>query len=458
MSSTEKIESVNPASGEIERSFSPLSDSLLEEKLSLAASTFKAYKTTSFEQRSSWMVRAADLMESEREALARIATTEMGKTIVSARAEVDKCARTMRYFAEHAPDFLADELIRTTASSSYVTYQPLGPILAIMPWNFPYWQVIRFAAPALMAGNVALLKHAPNVPQTALAIEDLFGRAGFPEGVFQSLLVEADRVQRIIADNRVVAVTLTGSDRAGKVVASNAAMNLKKAVLELGGSDPFIVMPSANLDKAVEVGVTARVQNNGQSCIAAKRFIAHEAIAREFEEKFVALMASLVVDDPMDADTDVGPLVSDRARQLLLAQVEDALDKGAELLFGGMVPERPGFYYQPAVVKSITPEMRMYKEEVFGPVAAVYEVSSLEEAVSLANDNPYGLGSSVWTEDEDERRYCVQELEAGQVFFNAMVASTPELPFGGVKQSGYGRELSAHGMREFTNQKTVWIA
>ncbi|MCL4312875.1 MAG: NAD-dependent succinate-semialdehyde dehydrogenase [Actinobacteria bacterium] len=458
MSTAEKIESVNPASGEIERSFSPLSDSLLEGRIALAASAFKFYKTTSFEQRASWMARAADLMESEREALARIATTEMGKTIASARAEVDKCARTMRYFAEHASDFLADEPVSTTASSSYVTYQPLGPILAIMPWNFPYWQVVRFAAPALMAGNVALLKHAPNVPQTALAIEDLFVRAGFEEGVFQSLLIEAERTQGILADDRVAAVTLTGSDRAGKIVATSAAKNLKKAVLELGGSDPFIVMPSANLDRAVEIGVMARVQNNGQSCIAAKRFIVHESVAREFEEKFIARMASLVVDDPMEEETDVGPLVSDRARQLLLGQVEDALNKGAELLFGGMVPERPGFYYQPAVVRGIKPEMRMYREEVFGPVAAIYEVPNLEEAITLANDNPYGLGSSVWTEDEEERKRCIQDLDAGQVFFNAMVASTPELPFGGVKQSGYGRELSAHGIREFTNQKTVWIA
>ncbi len=458
MSTAEKIESVNPASGEIEKSFSPLSDSLLEGRIALAASAFKFYKTTSFEQRASWMARAADLMESEREALARIATTEMGKTIASARAEVDKCARTMRYFAEHASDFLADEPVSTTASSSYVTYQPLGPILAIMPWNFPYWQVVRFAAPALMAGNVALLKHAPNVPQTALAIEDLFVRAGFEEGVFQSLLIEAERTQGILADDRVAAVTLTGSDRAGKIVATSAAKNLKKAVLELGGSDPFIVMPSANLDRAVEIGVMARVQNNGQSCIAAKRFIVHESVAREFEEKFIARMASLVVDDPMEEETDVGPLVSDRARQLLLGQVEDALNKGAELLFGGMVPERPGFYYQPAVVRGIKPEMRMYREEVFGPVAAIYEVPNLEEAITLANDNPYGLGSSVWTEDEEERKRCIQDLDAGQVFFNAMVASTPELPFGGVKQSGYGRELSAHGIREFTNQKTVWIA
>jgi succinate-semialdehyde dehydrogenase/glutarate-semialdehyde dehydrogenase len=404
------------------------------------------------------VVTAAELLEGEIPDVARVMTTEMGKTFASAKGEAAKCAKGLRWFAEHAEALLADEPVETDARDSRVMWRPMGPVLAVMPWNFPLWQVMRFAAPALMAGNVGLLKHASNVPQTALLIEDLFRRAGFAPGVFQTLLLPSDRVAPVIADPRVRAVTLTGSEAAGRSVAEAAGRALKKSVLELGGSDPFVVLPTADLEAAVRVGVTARVQNNGQSCIAAKRFVVHRDCYDSFEEAFVTSMAGLTVGDPMDPATEIGPLALASGRDEVAAMVDDARDKGANVLCGGTRPEGPGFFYPPTVVTGITPDMRVATEEVFGPVALLYRVDDAEEALRVANDTGFGLGASVWTNDDGERRRFVEGLEAGMVFVNAMVVSTPELPFGGTKRSGYGRELSALGIREFCEAKSVWAA
>jgi succinate-semialdehyde dehydrogenase / glutarate-semialdehyde dehydrogenase len=386
-------------------------------------------------------------------------TTEMGKTVAAARQEVQKCAKACRYFAEHAESFLADEPADAQAvgaTTAFVRYQPLGPVLAVMPWNFPLWQAMRFAAPALMAGNVGLLKHASNVPQTALYMEELFSRGGFPKGAFQTLLIGSKKVEAVIRDDRVVAVTLTGSGPAGSSVAAIAGDAIKKSVLELGGSDPFIVMPSADVPKAAEVAATARLLNNGQSCIAAKRFIVHAEVADEFERRFVEQMASRVVGDPMDKGTDVGPLASEQQRSDLVELVEDAVAKGAVARCGGTVPDGPGWYYPPTVLTGITAAMRVHTEETFGPVATLYRVADVEEAIELANSTDFGLGANAWTEDEDERSRFIDDLDAGMVFLNGNVTSFPELPFGGIKASGYGRELTAHGIREFCNIKTVW--
>jgi succinate-semialdehyde dehydrogenase/glutarate-semialdehyde dehydrogenase len=387
-------------------------------------------------------------------------TTEMGKTITAARQEVEKTANTCRYYAERAEAFLADEPADADAVGAvraYARYLPLGPILAIMPWNYPLWQAMRFAVPALMAGNVGLLKHASNVPASANYIEDLFRRAGFPAGAFQSLLISSGRVAGLLRDPRVVAATLTGSNPAGESVAAIAGSVTKKLVLELGGSDPFVVMPSADLARAAAVGVQARCLNNGQSCIAAKRFIVDAAVADEFESLFVAGMAGLRVGDPMDDATDVGPLASQQQRDEIDALVTDAVAHGATVLCGGSPLDGPGFFYPPTVVTGITDAMRIAREEVFGPVAVVYRVSGLDEAVAVANATQFGLGANVWSEDEDERARFVRDIDAGMVFVNGKVTSYPELPFGGVKASGYGRELAANGIREFCNIKTVWI-
>jgi succinate-semialdehyde dehydrogenase/glutarate-semialdehyde dehydrogenase len=384
----------------------------------------------------------------------------MGKTFAAARLEVLKCAKACRYFADHAEGFLADEPAdagAVGASAAYATYQPIGAVLAVMPWNFPLWQAMRFAAPALMAGNVGLLKHASNVPQSALFMEELFLRAGFPEGAFQTLLIGSGKVEAVLRDDRVAAVTLTGSGPAGSAVASIAGDAVKKSVLELGGSDPFIVLPSADLARAAEVATTARCLNNGQSCIAAKRFIVHAEVADEFERLFVERMASLVVGDPMDGGTDIGPLATGQQRDDIVELVEDALAKGAVARCGGVVPDGPGWYYPPTVLVGITPDMRIHTEEAFAPVATVYRVGSLDEAVELANVTEFGLGANAWTDDEEERQRLVDELEAGMVFINGNVTSYPELPFGGIKTSGYGRELTAHGIREFCNLKAVWV-
>ena len=452
------IATINPTTGETEKVFEADSDEQVEAKLAAAHSAFDAYRTTSFEERGHLARAAAELLEGELPDIARVMTTEMGKTFAAAKGEVAKCASALRWFAERAQDMLAGERVSTSATESRVRYEPMGPVLAVMPWNFPLWQVMRFAAPGLMAGNVGLLKHASNVPQTALLIEDVFRRAGYPPGVFQTFLVPSGRVAALIEDDRVRAVTLTGSEGAGRSVAEVAGRALKKSVLELGGSDPFVVLPSADLDRAVAVGVQARVQNNGQSCIAAKRFIVHEAVYDAFEERFTKAMEGLVVGDPLQPGTDVGPLATAQGRDDVHEQVEDARAHGVAVLCGGRPGEGPGFFYAPTVLAGITPNMRVATEEVFGPVALLHKAGDAAQALRMANDSPFGLGASVWTGDADERRLFIEGLEVGMVFVNAMVASTPELPFGGTKHSGYGRELSDLGIKEFCEAKSVWVA
>ncbi|MBV9790315.1 MAG: NADP-dependent succinic semialdehyde dehydrogenase [Chloroflexi bacterium] len=451
------IATINPATGETLKTFEPLSDQQIEAKLQLAAETFRSYRRSSFAQRSAWMLRAAEILEDEKQQWGRLMTTEMGKTLQSAIAEAEKCAWACRYYAEHAEQLLADELVQSNATCSYIRYQPVGPVLAVMPWNFPFWQVFRFVAPALMAGNVGLLKHASNVPECALAIEEIVRRAGFPQGAFQTLLIGSDKVQRVLEDDRIKAATLTGSEPAGSQVAATAGKLIKKTVLELGGSDPFIVMPSAQLDVAIDTAVKARTINNGQSCIAAKRFIVAESIADEFERGFVAGMAALKVGDPLDESTEIGPLATPDILDDLDQQVQRSVEAGARCLTGGQRLDRPGNYYPPTVLADIPESAPAYREEVFGPVALLFRVRDIDEAIALANDSPFGLGSSAWTNDETERERFIDEIEAGQVFINGMVASDPRLPFGGVKHSGYGRELGAYGIREFVNIKTVWI-
>jgi succinate-semialdehyde dehydrogenase/glutarate-semialdehyde dehydrogenase len=454
------IATTNPATGETVKRFDEISDEELEMCLERAAAAFQEHRLTSFPQRAGWMLRAAELLDRDQEDLARLMTLEMGKTIKSARAEVAKSARGCRYYAEHAEALLADEPAEARAvgaTAAYARYQPLGVILAVMPWNFPLWQAMRFAAPALMAGNVGLLKHASNVPQSALCLSDLFGRAGFPEGCFQTLLIGSSRVERVIRDPRVAAVTLTGSGPAGAAVAAVAGEMIKPSVLELGGSDAFVVMPSADVEAAAEVATKARCQNNGQSCIAAKRFIVHEAVADGFERRFVENMTALTVGDPFEETTDIGPLAHRAGREEIEELVADAVAKGAKVLCGGERLPGPGWYYPPTVITELTTEMRLYGEEAFGPVAALFRVGGIDEAIELANATGFGLGSNAWTNDEDERRRFVRDLEAGCVFINGMVTSYPELPFGGVKTSGYGRELSAPGIRAFCNLKAVWV-
>jgi succinate-semialdehyde dehydrogenase / glutarate-semialdehyde dehydrogenase len=454
------IATINPATGQTVKTFDEMSEADVARCLSAAADAQESYRLTSFAERSGWMRAAAEILDAEQDPIAAMMTTEMGKTLAAARQEVAKCATACRYFAEHAESFLADEPADAQAvgaQRAYVRYQPLGPVLAIMPWNFPLWQAMRFAAPALMAGNTGLLKHASNVPQTALFMQDLFARAGFPIGTFQTLLIGSAKVEAVLRDRRVVAATLTGSGPAGSSVASIAGSEIKKVVLELGGSDPFVVMPSADLPRAAEVAAFARCLNNGQSCIAAKRFIAHDAIYDEFERLFTEQMASKRVGDPMDEKTDIGPLASEQQREDVEHLVADAVAKGAKALCGGAAPEGPGFYYPPTVLASITPEMRVHTEEVFGPVATLYRVADIDEAIELANATDFGLGANAWTNDEAERARFTRDLTAGMVFVNGNVTSYPQLPFGGVKTSGFGRELSYHGIREFCNTKTVWI-
>jgi succinate-semialdehyde dehydrogenase / glutarate-semialdehyde dehydrogenase len=451
------IQTVNPATGEVLETFDALTPAQVEEKLARADRAFRAYRKTSFDQRRAWMRRAAEILEAEKEDFGRLMTTEMGKTLKSAIAEAEKCAWACRYYVDHAERFLSDEVVETSAAKSLVRYQPLGPVLAVMPWNFPFWQVFRFAAPALMAGNVGLLKHASNVPRCALAIEDVFRRAGFPEGAFQALLVGPEAVAGILDDPRVKAATLTGSTPAGSSVAERAGRNLKKTVLELGGSDPFIVLPSADLAAAAKTAAKARCINNGQSCIAAKRFIVHEAVADDFTAAFVREMEALRVGAPLDDGVDLGPLATEKIRDEVDEQVRRSVEKGARVLTGGAVPEGRGWFYPPTVLTDIPEDAPAYREEVFGPVALLFRVPDAGAAVALANDSPFGLGSAVWTRDEADVRRFTDEIEAGMVFVNAMVASDPRLPFGGVKQSGYGRELGSLGIREFVNIKTVWI-
>ncbi|MBD9730305.1 NADP-dependent succinic semialdehyde dehydrogenase [Streptomyces sp. H28] len=456
------IATVNPANGETLKTYQAMGEEEVERRLQLAEATFRTYRTTTFDERARMLHRAAGLLDGDLDEVARMLTTEMGKPLRQARAEAAKCAKAMRWYADNAADLLADEepdaadVKDSGASRALVRYRPLGPVLAVMPWNFPLWQVVRFAAPALMAGNVGLLKHASNVPQTALYLEDLFHRAGFPEGTFQTLLIGSAAVDDVLRDERVRAATLTGSEPAGRAVASTAGEMIKKTVLELGGSDPFVVMPSADVERAAQVAVTARVQNNGQSCIAAKRFIVHTDVYDAFAERFAARMKALTVGDPMEDGTDVGPLASEQGRTDLEELVDDAVRSGATVLCGGERPDGPGWFYPPTVLADITREMRIHREEAFGPVATLYRAADLDEAVLIANDSPFGLSSNVWTRDEDEVDRFVRDLEAGGVFVNGMTASHPALPFGGVKRSGYGRELSGHGIREFCNITTVW--
>jgi succinate-semialdehyde dehydrogenase/glutarate-semialdehyde dehydrogenase len=454
------IATINPTTGETLKTYEPLTDQALEEKIARAAAAWGSYRLTPVEDRVGWLRSAADVLEGDTDAVAELMTTEMGKTLASAKAEVGKCVKALRYYAEHGPSFLEPEpkdAAAVAAQEAYVTWQPLGVVLAIMPWNFPLWQAMRFAAPALMAGNVGLLKHASNVPQTALYLEELFRKAGFPADVFQTLLVGSGTIERVLRDDRVVAATLTGSAPAGRSVASIAGDVIKPTVLELGGSDPFIVMPSAHLETASDVAVTARNQNNGQSCIAAKRFFVHRDVAEEFTRLFAEKIAELTVGDPMDPDTQVGPLATESGRDDVERYVEDARAKGATVLVGGKRVDRPGWFYEPTLLTGITPEMDLYFEEVFGPVAALWTVDSLDEAIEIANSHPYGLGSNLWSEDDGERTQFVRDIASGMAFINGMTTSYPELPFGGIKQSGYGRELTELGMREFMNAKTVWV-
>jgi succinate-semialdehyde dehydrogenase/glutarate-semialdehyde dehydrogenase len=452
------IASINPATAETLRNFSELSAEQIEQKLQLSADTFKTYRRTSFADRSRMIMRAAEILESEKLEFGKTMTSEMGKPLQAAIGEAEKCAWVCRYYAETAEHHLADQIVETNATKSYVHFQPLGPVLAVMPWNFPFWQVFRFAAPALMAGNVGLLKHASNVPQCALAIEEIFRRAGFSEGAFQTLLIGSDAVEGVLKDPRVVAATLTGSEPAGRSVASIAGKEIKKTVLELGGSDPFIVMPSANLDTAVTTAVKARTINNGQSCIAAKRFIVAGEIYNEFEERFVSEMKALRIGDPMDESTQIGPLATPQILEDLVEQVKKAEASGARVLTGGRKLDRPGNFYEPTVLVNVDPATPVSCEEIFGPVAMLFRVANIDEAIRLANATPFGLGSAAWTNDASEQAKFIEELEAGCVFINGMVASDPRLPFGGIKHSGYGRELADFGIREFVNIKTVWIA
>ena len=451
------IATVNPATNEVVKTFTALTDAQVDEKIAKAAGTFQSYRKTSFADRAGWMKNAGDILTAEKEALGRVMTLEMGKTLASAIAEAEKCASGCYYYAEHGAEFVKDEVIPTSATSSYIHYQPLGVVLAVMPWNFPFWQAFRFIAPGLMAGNVGLLKHASNVPQCALKIEEIVMRAGFPDGVFQTLLIGAAQVDRILDDPRVAAATLTGSEQAGIQVGVSAAKRIKKVVLELGGSDPFIVMPSANLEDAVATAVKARCINNGQSCIAAKRFIVHEQIADRFEHEFVKLMQSLKLGDPFDPKTEVGPLANPDAIKDLDADVKKSLQAGAKLLTGGAPVSGPGNFYQPTVLTNIPKESPAYREEFFGPVASIFRVRNIDEAIGIANDSRFGLGASAWTNVPAERDRFITDLEAGMVYINQMVASDPRVPFGGVKASGHGRELGPYGIREFTNAKTVWI-
>jgi succinate-semialdehyde dehydrogenase / glutarate-semialdehyde dehydrogenase len=454
------ISTTDPRTGKVLKTFDELTDDQLEDRLARAAAAAESYRLTTHDQRAGWLRAAADIIDKRTDEVAELMTLEMGKTKKAAAAEVAKCATVLRYYADNAEGFLADEPVdagTVNASKAYARYLPIGVVLAIMPWNFPLWQAMRFAAPALAAGNVGLLKHASNVPQTALFMEELFRDAGFPDDAFQTLLIGSSKVDAVIRDDRVAAATLTGSEGAGVAVGRTAGESLKKVVLELGGSDAFVVMPSADLPKAAKVATTSRCQNNGQSCISAKRFIVHTDVYDEFVDLFAKEMKALKVGDPMEDGTDVGPLATEQGRADVEELVQDAVDKGATVLVGGERPDRDGWWYPPTLLTDVTEDMDMYLEEVFGPVAQVHRARDLEDAVRIANATRFGLGSNAWTNDEQEQETFVRDLQAGQTFINGMVTSFPPLPFGGIKASGHGRELAAHGMREFTNIKTVWV-
>ena len=456
------IATINPATGETVQEFPADDAATVDRKIGEAQSAFETLKKTDFAQRAEWMRAAAGLIEQEADTTARILTLEMGKTLTQAKAEVLKCAKNLRFYADHAEGFLADEPLADPssvgASRAYAVYQPLGVVLAVMPWNYAFWQVIRFAAPALMAGNTGVLKHASNVPQAALYLDTIFERGGFPTGSFRTLMIGSREVKAVIEDRRVKAVTLTGSEAAGRSVAGIAGEQIKKSVMELGGSDPFIVMPSADLEAAATTAVKARVQNNGQSCIAAKRFLVHADVYDAFAQKFADKFKALVVGDPFDDKTDVGPVATESGRNDLAELVDDAVAKGATVLAGGKAVDGPGWFYEPTVLADLTDDMRVVMEETFGPVASLYKIADRDEAIRIANQTTFGLSSAVWTTDPDDEAAFIRELEAGAVFINGMTISYPELPFGGVKDSGFGRELAAEGIREFCNVKTVWKA
>ncbi len=454
------IATVNPTTGETLKTFDPLTAAELEEKLARSVTAYAGYRLTSYADRAGWLRAAADILDTETDSIAALMTTEMGKTLAAGKVEIGKCAAGCRYYAEHGAALLADEPAdadAVKAVQAYARYQPIGPVLAVMPWNFPLWQAMRFAAPALMAGNVGLLKHASNVPQSALFLEELFRRAGFPADVFQTLLIGSGQVETVLRDRRVVAATLTGSGAAGSSVAAIAGDEIKHTVLELGGSDPFVVMPSADLPRAAQVATTARCQNNGQSCIAAKRFIVHTDVYDEFARLFAKELSALKLGDPTVDGTDIGPLATEQGRKDVQELVADAVGRGAQVVVGGTAPDGPGWFYPATLLTGITKDMRMYAEEVFGPVAQLHRVADIEQALELANDSDFGLGSNAWTSDPQEQDRFVRDLQAGMVFINGMTGSYPELPFGGVKTSGYGRELASHGIKEFCNTKTVWI-
>jgi succinate-semialdehyde dehydrogenase/glutarate-semialdehyde dehydrogenase len=451
------IESINPATGEVLARFDEFSPEQIDEALAQTARTYREWRNTSYEERKRLMHGAADYLRKHLDRFAGMITAEMGKPIGESEAEIKKCALNCDFYADHAADFLADEPVATNARESLVAFEPLGTVLAIMPWNFPFWQVFRFAAPTLMARNVAILKHASNVPQCALAIEEVFRGAGFPEGAFRTLLTPSSSIDKIIADDRVAAVTLTGSSAAGRKVATAAGNALKKTVLELGGSDPFIVLPDADLDGAVEFAVKSRYQNTGQSCIAAKRFIVTADIADEFERRFVEAVRRLRVGDPAQRDTQVGPLAREDLLDGLDRQVRQSVNQGASVAVGGHRLERKGYFYAPTVITNVTPDMPVFREETFGPVAAVIRVADAGQAITTANNSEYGLGGNLWTRDTGRGKELARRIESGNVFINGMTASDPRLPFGGVKHSGYGRELSHFGIREFTNIQTIWM-
>jgi len=455
------IATTDPRSGEVLRTFDELTDDQVEDRLARAAAAARTYRLTSHEERAGWLRAAADILDRRTDEVASMMTLEMGKTKKASVGEIGKCSAALRYYADHAADILADDARdaeAANASQAYVRYLPLGVVLAIMPWNFPLWQAMRFAAPALAAGNVGVLKHASNVPQTALFMEELFREAGFPDDAFQTILVGSSKIEKIVQDPRVAAATLTGSEGAGVAVARTAGEALKKVVLELGGSDAFVVMPSADIAQAAKVATTSRCQNNGQSCISAKRFIVHADVYDEFMTHFTKEMGALTVGDPMAEGTDVGPLATEQGREDVEELVKDAVDKGATVVLGGERPDRDGWWYPPTILTDITPAMTLYDEEVFGPVAMVYKVADIDEAVELANATRFGLGSNAWTRDPEEQERFIRDLEAGQTFVNGMTASFPVLPFGGVKASGHGRELADLGIREFMNAKTVLLA
>ena len=458
------IATINPATGETLKTFEPLSNEAIAEKLDRAHTTYQTYRLVPFKQRATWLNKAATILDDECERWGQLMTLEMGKPLKGAIAEVKKCALVCRYYADHAEQFLTDEYVETDASQSFIAYQPLGVILAVMPWNFPFWQVFRFAAPALMAGNVGLLKHASNVPQCALAIQTILQQAGFPEGSFQTLLVPANKVADVVTDSRVMAATLTGSEAAGASLASIAGKDIKKTVLELGGSDPFIVLESADLEAAASTAVTARMLNNGQSCIAAKRFIVQESIADAFTEAIIQKFAALKIGDPMHPDTDIGPLATPTIRDELVQQVDACLASGANALIGGNPSAislesslTAGNFYPPTILTNIPSSSPAAQEELFGPVAMLFRVPDIDAAIRLANATLFGLGASGWTQIDAERDRLIRDIEAGAVFINGLVKSDPRLPFGGIKRSGFGRELGKQGIHEFVNIKTVWV-